>query len=95
MQKHSGGSGGAVAAAARGAVKRVDRDTVYVTGSDGRTVKVKLDASTKMVRTAKSSGEDVHPGDTVIVTGTTASSGTLTATSVTATGAGATGSAAG
>jgi hypothetical protein len=62
--------------------------TLYVTGTDGTTVKVKLDDNAKITRTATATADDVHPGDTVIVQGQTAASGTVTATSVTATAKG-------
>ena len=43
----------------------------------------------KVTRTATSSARGVHPGDTVIVQGTTARDGTITASRVTASQAGA------
>jgi hypothetical protein len=59
--------------------------TLYVTESGGTTVKVRITSSTKVTRTAVSHVHAVHPGDTVVVQGSTASSGTVKATSLTAT----------
>jgi len=68
-----------------GTVKRVDGKTVVVKAADGSTVKIKVNRQTKIVRSAKSDAATVHPGDTVVVTGKTASSGTVTATQLQAT----------
>lgn len=59
--------------------------TLYVTETGGTTVKVRLTSATKVTRTAVSHVSAVHPGDTVVVQGSTSSSGTVKATSVTAT----------
>jgi hypothetical protein len=80
-----GGIGGASSDATVGSVANVDGKTLYVTDSDGNTVKVKTNSQSKVTRTAVSKATEVHPGDTVVVQGTKSSSGTVTATSVTAT----------
>jgi hypothetical protein len=68
-----------------GQVADVHGRTLYVTESGGATVKVRTTASTKVTRTAVSHVRAVHPGDTVIVQGSTSSSGTVKAARVTAT----------
>ena len=68
-----------------GTVANVDGKTLYVTDSSGATIRVKTSTNSKIARTAVAKVGAVHPGDTVIVQGTKASSGTVKATSVTAT----------
>ena len=68
-----------------GQVANVHGKTLYVTGSDGATVKVRTNASTKVTRSAVSHVRSIHPGDTVIVEGATAGNGTVRAARVTAT----------
>ena len=68
-----------------GTVANVDGKTLYVTDSSGATIRVKTTSNSKIARTAVAKVGAVHPGDTVIVQGTKASSGTVKATSVTAT----------
>jgi hypothetical protein len=81
-----GGTGGATA----GTVANVKGSTLYVTSADGTTVKVKTNDNSKVTRNASSSVGSVHPGDTVVIQGATASSGTVTASSITATAKGVT-----
>jgi hypothetical protein len=81
-----GGSGGATA----GTVANIKGSTLYVTSADGTTVKVKTNDNSKVTRTASSGVGSVHPGDTVVIQGSTASSGTVTASSITATAKGVT-----
>jgi hypothetical protein len=78
-----GGSGGATVANVKGS-------TLYVTSADGTTVKVKTNDNSKVTRNASSNVANVHPGDTVVIQGSTASSGTVTASSITATAKGVT-----
>lgn len=68
-----------------GTVANVDGKTLYVTDSSGATIRVKTTSNSKIARTAVAKVGAVHPGDTVIVQGAKASSGTVKATSVTAT----------
>jgi hypothetical protein len=83
------GDGGGTAPVA-GKVSSVDGSTLYVTTNQGTTVKVRTSSSAKVTRTAKSSVGAVHPGDTVVITGSTAASGTITAAQITATASGVT-----
>jgi hypothetical protein len=68
-----------------GTVADVHGKTLYVTGTDGTTVKVKTNANTKVTRNAVSREKAVHPGDTVVVQGPVASNGTVKASRVSAT----------
>ena len=81
-----GGSGGATA----GTVANIKGSTLYVTSADGTTVKVKTSDNSKVTRNAAGSVGSIHPGDTVVIQGSTASSGTVTASSITATAKGVT-----
>jgi hypothetical protein len=83
----AGGGAGAGPATA-GIVTAVQGNTLYVTDSSGKLVKVEVGSSATVTRTAKSSLAGLQTGDTVIVQGTSGKSGTVTATSVRATAAG-------
>jgi hypothetical protein len=84
----AGGGAGAGSATA-GFVTGVQGNTLYVTDSTGKLVKVEVGQSANVARTAKSSLAGLQTGDTVIVQGTSGKSGTVTATSIRATAAGA------
>jgi len=65
-----------------GTVSFVAPGALYITDSEGNTVKV-IEASTGTVsRTALSSVAGVHRGDTVVVSGAPADNGAITATSI-------------
>jgi hypothetical protein len=74
-----------------GQVKSKDGSTLYVTDANGNTVKVKTTSNSKISRNASAGASAIHPGDTVVVQGTSASDGTVDATSVSATASGVTG----
>ncbi|MGO8723492.1 MAG: hypothetical protein ACLQRM_12265 [Acidimicrobiales bacterium] len=80
--------GVATTSAAAGIVTTIEGNTLYVTTATGGLVKVTLGKSTTYTREAKSTASAMQPGDTVIVQGTTAKNGTVTATSVADTAAG-------
>ncbi|HEX5924800.1 MAG TPA: hypothetical protein VFY45_13275 [Baekduia sp.] len=84
--RSGGGSGGATA----GTVANIKGSTLYVTSADGTTVKVKTNDNSKVTRNAAGSVASVHPGDTVVIQGSTGSNGTVTASSITATAKGVT-----
>jgi hypothetical protein len=86
-----GGFGGAPpnAGATVGQVASVDGSTLYVDDASGTTIKVKLAQGGSVTRTAKAKAREIHPGDTVIVEGETAASGTVVASTIRATAAGA------
>jgi hypothetical protein len=92
-----GGAGGAAAGGASGQtggstttgqVASVHGSVLYVTGSDGTTIKVTVPKSATVSRNAKSSAAAIHPGDTVVVQGSANASGAVTAGTVSATAAG-------
>jgi hypothetical protein len=78
---------GATSQGTSGEVSSKKGDVIYVTTSDGTTVKVKLGDAT-VTRTAEVGANQIHPGDNVVVQGSTQASGTVKATSVMATQAG-------
>ncbi|MDA0183399.1 DUF5666 domain-containing protein [Solirubrobacter phytolaccae] len=81
-----GGQGGQTQSdATTGEVASVDGTTFYVQDASGNTIRVRADEKAKVSRNAVADAEEIHPGDTVVVTGRTASSGTVVATSVVAT----------
>jgi hypothetical protein len=82
-----GGAGGSSANATTGTVSLNDHGTLYITDSEGNTIKVVQASGGTVTRTAVSSVSNIHPGDTVIVSGPKASDGTVTATSIRATAA--------
>lgn len=77
-------TGGARAAQiTTGQVTYVEGSTLYVEGLEGNTVKVKTTAGSTVTKTETSSVKSIHPGESVLVGGTTnASSGTVTARSI-------------
>lgn len=65
-----------------GTVAYLDGSTLYVTNSEGNTVKVTTSAGTSVSKTVKSAVHDIHPGETVTITGATGASGVLSAESI-------------
>jgi hypothetical protein len=84
-----GGGGGAPAAGQDaptvGTVANKKGTTLYVTGADGTTVRVKTNAQSKVTRNAATSPRGIFPGDTVVVQGAKGADGNLVATQITAT----------
>lgn len=82
-----GGPPGVAAAGDRtiGSVANKKGSTLYVTDTDGTTVKVKTNAQSKVTRNAAASAKGIFPGDTVIVQGIKDKDGSLVATQITAT----------
>jgi len=78
------GGGGATA----GQVTFVQGSTLYVATAEGNTVKVLAPAGTTVTKTVSSSTHAIHPGETVLVTGTTGADGAVTAESIRAGNAG-------
>ncbi len=81
----AGGQGQAGGGATVGQVASIDGSTLYVDDSSGTTIKVRLAKGGSVTRTAKAKATAIHPGDTVIVQGETASSGTVVASTIRAT----------
>ena len=86
-----GGAGGAAGgtSAATGTLSVVNGNTLYVLTSTGSLVKVSLGQSTAVTRNAKTAANALRPGDSVVIQGSAAKNGDVTATSVAATGPGA------
>jgi hypothetical protein len=74
--------------AATGTISVVDGNVLYVLTSSGSLVKVTLGTSTSVTRNAKSTAVGLRPGDAVVVQGSTARNGDVTASSVAATAPG-------
>jgi hypothetical protein len=75
-------------AAATGTVTAIQGSTIYLTNAAGNLVKVVIAPATTFTRNAKATEGALQPGDTVVVEGSTAKSGVVTASSVAATAAG-------
>jgi hypothetical protein len=76
------GAGGGGARPTTGTVAYLAGNTLYVTNSEGNTVKVNTSAATSVTKTVTTKVKSIHPGETVSVTGATSSSGAVTAKSV-------------
>jgi hypothetical protein len=77
----AGASGGFTRPTA-GTVAYLDGSTLYVTNSEGNTVKVMTSAGTTVNKTVKSAVKSIHPGETVTITGETGSGGAISAESI-------------
>jgi DNA-binding beta-propeller fold protein YncE len=85
----AGGAGGFFGAGAEkagrptaGTVAYLDGSTLYVTNSEGNTIKVKTSPATSVNKTVTSSVKGIHPGETVTITGSTGSDGAVSAESI-------------
>jgi hypothetical protein len=81
----AGGFPGAGTGAGRptsGTVAYLAGNTLYVTNSEGNTVKVKTSPSTSVSKTVKTKLKGIYPGETVTVIGATGSNGTVSAESI-------------
>jgi hypothetical protein len=80
------GAGGSFGAGAgrptAGTVAYLDGSTLYVTNSEGNTIKVKTSRATSVNKTVTSSVKGIHPGETVTITGNTGSNGAVSAESI-------------
>ncbi len=76
------GAGGLGGGLTTGEVSYVDGTTLYVTTGEGGTVKVHSPSGTKVSKTVSTSVKSIHPGDTVVVRGSQAKSGSITASSI-------------
>lgn len=81
------GTGGAPAGFSAGGlttgeVTYLSGSTIYVTNTEGNTVKVKAPAGTTVTKTVSTSVHSVHPGDTVVVRGSQTKNGGVTAASI-------------
>jgi hypothetical protein len=76
------GTAGAGGGATSGTVKLIDGSNIYITDSTGTTVKIATTPQSQISITAPGAVTAIKPGDTVTVTGSTGSDGTVTATNV-------------
>jgi hypothetical protein len=76
----AGGSGGT--GVTTGEVSYVRGNTLYVTNSQGNTVKVSAAAGSKVTKTVDTKASSIHPGETVVVLGSAAKNGSISATSI-------------
>jgi hypothetical protein len=65
-----------------GQVTYVEGDTLYVEDAEGDTVKVKAPAGATVTKTSTTSVKSIHPGEPVLVTGTSSSNGAISARSI-------------
>jgi hypothetical protein len=72
------GSGGVTT----GEVAYVRGNTLYVTDSQGNTVKVSAAAGSKVTKTVSTKAKSIHPGQTVVVLGSKAKNGSISASSI-------------
>jgi hypothetical protein len=85
----AGAAGGARATI--GQVAYLSGHTLYVTTSEGNTVKVTTSDESTVTKTVKADVKGIHPGETVIVTGSTGANGAVSAESIRVSEAGADG----
>jgi len=79
----AGGAAGGFSRPTAGTVAYLDGSTLYVTNSEGNTVKVITSDATTVSKTVNSSVKDIRPGETVTVRGATGSGGAITAETLT------------
>jgi hypothetical protein len=77
------GLGGSSGGVTTGEVAYVRGNTLYVTDSQGNTVKVNASAAAKVTKTVSTQAKSIHPGSTVVVLGSKAKNGAISATSIT------------
>jgi hypothetical protein len=83
-----GGFGGAGAASSAagpvttGTVESTSGTTLYVQDSSGNTVPVNTTQSTQVTRTVDATPSAIHPGETVVVQGTTGPAGSINAVTI-------------
>lgn len=91
----AGGLGGAGSGTTSGSgatigqVAYVSNGVLYVTTLEGNTVKVTAGAGSTVTKSVKTSTSGIHPGETVVVTGTAGANGAIAAQSIRAGSAGA------
>jgi hypothetical protein len=84
-------AGAAPGGATVGEVAYISGNTLYVSGTEGNTVKVTTSPASSITKTVKSDVHGIHPGETVIVRGTKSASGAVSAESISVSAAGAAG----
>lgn len=76
------GAAGGGAGATIGQVAYVSGHTLYVTDPEGNTVKVTTSAASTVTKTVKADVKGIHPGETVIVTGSASAHGAVSAETI-------------
>jgi hypothetical protein len=76
------GGSGAGGGATIGQVVYIDGNTLYVTNTEGNTVKVKTSAASTVTKTVKADVKSIRPGETIAITGATGANGTVDAESI-------------
>jgi hypothetical protein len=84
----SGGASGGFTRPTAGTIAYLAGSTLYVTNSEGNTIKVTTSPATSVTKTVKASVDGIHPGETVTITGETAKNGTVDAESISVGGGG-------
>jgi hypothetical protein len=74
--------GGAGAGATAGQVAYLSGNTLYVTTAEGNTVKVTTSPASTVTKTVKADVKGIHPGETVLITGTAGKNGAISAESI-------------
>ena len=85
----AGGGGAGSGDVVTGTVANKNGRYIYIKDASGNTVRVKTTSNSTISRNAKAKTSAIHPGDTVVIQGTKAKDGTVTATRVNATAQGA------
>ncbi|MEU8382344.1 hypothetical protein [Streptosporangium sp. NPDC048865] len=80
--RDGGGRGGGRGGATTGTVQRVEDGKVYIRTADGSVVTVNTTDETSVRVTRKGKVTDLRPGGTVVVRGSTAGDGSVTATAI-------------
>ena len=78
----NGGGGFGGGGATVGTVGVIKGSTLYVTDASGNTVKVVTSPASTVSKTVDTNVRAIHPGDTVVVRGTTGKNGEITAESI-------------
>jgi hypothetical protein len=84
----AGRLGGLGGSATIGEVSYISGSTLYVTNSEGNTVKVATSPASSITKTVKADLHGIHPGETVVVRGTKGSGGVVSAESISVGGGG-------
>ncbi len=66
-----------------GTVSYLEGSTLYVTNAEGNTVKVTTSAATGVTKNSKASISQIHPGESVTITGQSGSGGAISAEAIT------------
>jgi hypothetical protein len=82
------GAGGSGSAATIGEVAYVSGSTLYVKTAEGNTVKVTAAPGAGITKTVEAHVKGIHPGETVLVSGSSGAGGSISASSIRAGGTG-------